>query len=297
MMEPGWWQKKTLEVLELPKTYRGDFLPFTFGFERCSKKKKQITYRKDCYTLHFVLDGKGLLIADTLYELSAGQGFLLLPGEPLRYAPSSRDPWIYLWVEFGGKGAEQILSSFGLSKDSLIIEDVPIEQILALFDLIFFDRVRYGEGDALFLSLTGRLFELFALLSDAKRQKPGSSFRASAKAAYEAKEFIRNHSPNSDFTIQEAASHFGYNPAYFSRLLKRETGMSPSEILAKTRLENAAVLLRHETLTSAQIASACGFANPFYFSREFKRFYGVSPSVFRKTKPATKGKNPDLEGM
>ena len=93
--------------------------------------------------------------------------------------------------------------------------------------------------------------------------------------------FIRNHSSDSSFTIQEAA-HFGYHPAYFGRLLKKEVGMSPSEILAKTRLEKSAVLLRHDTLTVSQIASACGFGNPYYFSREFKRFYGVPPSEYRK---------------
>ncbi|MDY5440947.1 MAG: AraC family transcriptional regulator [Candidatus Enteromonas sp.] len=283
-MEPGWWQKKSLEVLELPKTSEGDLIPYTFGFERCSRKKGRITYRKNCYTFHFVLEGHGSFQTDHSFELGEGNAFLLLPGETFSYGPSPRDPWVYLWVEFGGDKAKEILSSFGFSKESLVLRDVPTEEILALFDLIFFDKTRFGGGDALRYALTGRLYWMFGLLADGKKSPLHPSFRASARAAYEAQEYIRNHSSDSSFTILEAAAHFGYHPAYFSRLLKKEVGMSPSEILARTRLEKSAVLLCHDTLTISQIASACGFGNPYYFSREFKRFYGVPPSSYRKEK-------------
>ena len=59
------------------------------------------------------------------------------------------------------------------------------------------------------------------------------------------------------------------------------TGMSIIPYLRVLRLQKAEELLRHSTLSVAEIADAVGFDNPRYFSRVFSEEKGVSPNNFR----------------
>jgi transcriptional regulator GlxA family with amidase domain len=59
------------------------------------------------------------------------------------------------------------------------------------------------------------------------------------------------------------------------------TGMSVIPYLRALRLQKAEELLKHSTLSVAEVAYAVGFDNPRYFSRVFSEEKGVSPSSFR----------------
>ncbi len=59
------------------------------------------------------------------------------------------------------------------------------------------------------------------------------------------------------------------------------TGMSVTPYLRALRLQKAEELLKHSSLSVAEVAYAVGFDNPQYFSRVFSEEKGVSPSSFR----------------
>lgn len=84
-------------------------------------------------------------------------------------------------------------------------------------------------------------------------------------------------------TVPALAERFGYDPAYFCRKFRRETGMTCGEYLRTLRLEAAALLLRSEReLPVQQLAARCGFEDSNYFSRCFCARYGAPPSRWRK---------------
>lgn len=84
-------------------------------------------------------------------------------------------------------------------------------------------------------------------------------------------------------TVPALAERFGYDPAYFCRKFRRETGMTCGEYLRTLRLEAAALLLRSEReLPVLQLAARCGFEDSNYFSRCFCARYGAPPSRWRK---------------
>lgn len=70
--------------------------------------------------------------------------------------------------------------------------------------------------------------------------------------------------------------------SHFSRLFKKESGMSPSEHITMKRLQMAADFLKNKNEKIYEIADLCGFADPDYFSRSFKKRTGMSPGEFRK---------------
>ena len=82
-------------------------------------------------------------------------------------------------------------------------------------------------------------------------------------------------------TLQQAASHFHYVPAYLSRFIQRHTGKTFLEFLNGIRLERAAEMLRNTTLPIRQISHMVGYSDRSSFDRSFKRQYHMTPRKYR----------------
>lgn len=68
----------------------------------------------------------------------------------------------------------------------------------------------------------------------------------------------------------------GRSQFHFSRIFRREVGVSPYRYVVHLRLRRAVELVRDGKLPLAQIAAATGFADQSHLSRWVKRVHGVS---------------------
>ena len=73
----------------------------------------------------------------------------------------------------------------------------------------------------------------------------------------------------------------GVSPAHLSRSMRMAYGMTPTDLVADLRLEQAASLLAATTDPIAEIATRCGFSSQSYFTRCFTAAHHVSPRTFR----------------
>ena len=80
---------------------------------------------------------------------------------------------------------------------------------------------------------------------------------------------------------QFAALH-GVSAAYVSKLMRRVTGKSCTELLQTRRLTKAADLLSRTNLSVLEICAAVGYSNSSHFYRIFEKEFGCSPSEWRK---------------
>ena len=67
----------------------------------------------------------------------------------------------------------------------------------------------------------------------------------------------------------------------FHATFRRETGDTPADRLAATRLDRAEDLLRETRLSIAEIALAVGFSDQSALTRSFRRRRGTTPAAFR----------------
>ena len=72
-------------------------------------------------------------------------------------------------------------------------------------------------------------------------------------------------------------------PARFVRIIKRIFGITPVQLITKTRIAAGSQALRNPDLTVADIAHQCGFFDHSAFTRAFRSATGVTPSEFRKS--------------
>lgn len=84
-------------------------------------------------------------------------------------------------------------------------------------------------------------------------------------------------------SIKNMAQQMGYSRAYLTRRLKQQWGETPGKVLRKTRLEEAARLLRTSNQKIGEIALRVGFSCSTSFIRSFNQTYGVSPLAYRHT--------------
>lgn len=77
------------------------------------------------------------------------------------------------------------------------------------------------------------------------------------------------------------ARRSGLSPARFARLVKRIFGITPTQLITKTRLAAASRLLRETRHSVAEVAVQCGFYDHSAFTRAFRSTTGVTPSQFR----------------
>lgn len=78
------------------------------------------------------------------------------------------------------------------------------------------------------------------------------------------------------------AKKAGMSPARFARVIKRIHGISPMQLITKTRISAGSRLLLETDASIAEIAMECGFADHSAFTRAFRAVTGMAPSEHRK---------------
>lgn len=84
-----------------------------------------------------------------------------------------------------------------------------------------------------------------------------------------------------DGELSDLANTLGYDLYYLSRIIKKTTGKTYTELLQTKRLNQAAYLLSCTSLSITDIALHVGYHNFSYFYRIFKKYYKVSPRAYR----------------
>lgn len=83
-------------------------------------------------------------------------------------------------------------------------------------------------------------------------------------------------------SLEQIADRFGWSSRQIRRIVRRELGVSPIELVQTRRLLLAKQLLAETSLPMGEVASASGFSSLRRFNDAFSRRYSMPPSRFRK---------------
>ena len=210
--------------------------------------------------IHKVLSGHGTLFArGQVYHLSAGDAFIIMPGEVAKWIADTKDPWSYQWVGFVG----DLSASFDQLPSVFRAPDWMFSHLNA--DIVDPDNnVEY--------LLAGDLMHLYGTLIKPQKQRQDHVQRAV--------EYIRTNFTQ-ELTIQAIADHVGLNRDYFARLFKRKTGKTLQEYITDVRFDEAYRCL-YLNMSVKEAALNSGFKDVSNFSKLFKKRDGVSPKQWKK---------------
>lgn len=157
-----------------------------------------------------------------------------------------------------------------------VAQDVPVQCVMESMVATLVQggaplRVNQAAMTLLFLHLLSRP----ETLSDAL---PGQSDHA---LVWEALREIEEHYAAPSLTQLAQRRHVTLS--YISRLVKRATGRSWTELLQEKRLLKADELLLGTRLTVADVMNLVGYSNSSYFYRLYEQRFGKSPKARRRT--------------
>jgi AraC family transcriptional regulator of adaptative response / methylphosphotriester-DNA alkyltransferase methyltransferase len=84
-------------------------------------------------------------------------------------------------------------------------------------------------------------------------------------------------------TLSDLAEELNISKYHLQRVFKRFSGITPSEQLLNTRMNEAKELLRNKEWTIAEIAKLVGFRSTSHFSSVFQKRMGCAPKEFRES--------------
>ena len=257
---------------------------YQFGKEQCAPAHSFGPTSRNHYLFHYVLSGTGKLMADDSkgqtheYQIRSGQGFMIFPRQINTYVADPVLPWEYVWIEFDGMRAKEVIETAGLTPDHPVYHAT----FKDLRENMMNEMVYIAEhGKESPFHLIGHLYLFVDYLS---RSASSMNISSNGKVRdFYIKEALNDIEQNfqNDICVEEIAAFCGLNRTYFGRIFKETVGRSPQQFLLSYRMSKAAELLKLTVLSISDIGNAVGYPNQLHFSRAFKNVYGVSPREWR----------------
>ncbi len=233
--------------------------PLQFGQEDCAPGHSFGPCIRKYTLIHYVRQGKGTLYkGGKAYPVTAGEAFIILPGEVTTYTADETDPWQYRWIGFDG----ELSGKFAELPAVVSVSDVCFDS---------YDHVIAHAG-VIEYYLAGQLFRLLSELSHGAKHHNHYVRRV--------QDYIKT-SYMRELRVEQIAASLNLDRRYLSRIFKEKTGQTIQEYIIFIRMEEACRLLS-EGYRVNEAARLCGYTDTCNFSKMFKRIYSVSPAFYCK---------------
>jgi len=267
-----------------PHYYFSDLKVFQFGRQQCKPFHSPGTRMNEKFLFHYVISGTGVFIQKMEDEelvshiIEAGQGFLILPNQIASYVADEKNPWQYIWIEFGGIKARDIIMHSGLTLNRPIYTAVDelsknnIEKILLYI---------VNNPEASLYDLMGHFYLFVNALAETNINSKKID-RSSLQDFYVQQiiSFVEeNYQKN--IQVEDIATFCKLDRGHISKIFKNNMGITLREYLVHCRINKACELMKTTTHSLDQISEMVGYSNTFNFSRAFKASTGQAPSQWR----------------
>lgn len=269
-----------LEKYYISRKDNTDLNVYRCGIEECLPDHSWGPGVRDHYIIHLIISGKGrFTVNGHTHILETGQGFLICPGEIVRYKADSTIPWKYSWVGFHGLKAEQILNRAGLSLDNPTFRYYESDFLVESLDEMITEARSQQSSD---LMLSGLLYQFLARLVHRFQYQEPIAYKNPDSTLYVSKavEYIEKNF-SGPLSVSGIANYLKIDRSYLSTLFSRHLGISPRDFIINYRINKACELLGNPLLSIGDVARSVGYEDPHQFSKTFKKEKGISPSHYR----------------
>lgn len=258
--------------------YDAPLLVMSAGQYRFVKMPLYHTHRpqgRDDFQLLYLASGKAeFVVGGVRRRLTAGQAVLYRPHEEQEYWYRLGDGVEVYWVHFTGSEAAALVDELGLACVQTVGEDARFRE---LWDNIIRElRLKRPLADELVAALLREL-----LVRMARRNREAQTDHPRSAMIERAVDEIERRFAE-PLTVAALAAQYNVEVCWFSRLFRRQMGLSPQQYLMSVRLAKARELLGTTECPIGEVARLVGYDNPLYFSRLFSRVCGCSPREYRR---------------
>jgi AraC-like DNA-binding protein len=209
---------------------------------------------------------------------SAGQVFVVNPGEPHTGGPATADGYtyrvLYPRVEYLARVAEDIGTWGGVTFfKGDVLRDPQLAAILSSFHTRLAEEASAARCESLLLKALARL-----ITEHSDPRVTARTIGRERPAVRTACEYIQAHF-DEDVSLSKLAALVSLSPYYFARAFESETGLPPHAYLETVRIRKAREFLDHGD-TAVSAALAAGYVDQSHLTHRFKRFLGITPGQY-----------------
>lgn len=262
-----------MEQMYAVNSYALSSLSFLAGGYKPANQHRWGPGIRDVYALHYIISGRGTLeTRGAVFQIGAGESFIIFPQTEVYYYPDPEDPWEYVWNEFTGEEARRLLAMTKLEEDRPVVGAAP-EELQQFFHIAWNPGVQPFER----LRLDARL----RLLLSCYLEFYPSGEAAPTDYVRMAKTYIERNYWKASLKASEIANAVSIERSYLFRLFKEATGQPVSGYITWFRIQRARELLKSSGLSVQSVAYSIGYHDPLHFSRVFKKATSHSPTAYR----------------
>ncbi len=226
------------------------------------------TYIFECCTK----GGGCVFINGTQVPFTAGQSYVLLPGDTVIHTSDSVTGREGYWCSLGGSSIGAALESIGITSETPFLPPELFHEICGWFAQLS-QQWKCRDTGARFRQLSCA----YGLLGVILKNKPEME---TASLIDKVISLMQAHYPDS-LHIGDIAQQVGLERSYFSRLFREKTGLSPYRYLTRLRMEKACQLLDAQEYSVSEISYMVGL-EPHNFARIFKGEIGKTPKEYQR---------------
>ena len=231
----------------------------------------------DSFELFYVEEGSvELKNHSRTLTASAGQFVLLDCYSPHSYYSS--EGWACYWLHFDGHVARAFYRRIAEAWDSFVFDldqySPAFQHLMGIYEI--FRHSRPVDEAGISSQITSILNAILSCAPQVQKEVPAREAIASAVA------YI-NERFRYPISLQDLSDHAAISPFYFTRVFRRETGVTPHQYIINTRLSNAKFLLRTTDSSVKDIAIQTGWGSESTFCSAFRKYTGTTPSTYRKS--------------
>lgn len=216
--------------------------------------------------------GKGIVVINGRERfLRSGQIALYFPQMEHRYYTTDKN-WDIYWWTMHGMLAPSIAAAFGLNADVYDAGPPPISLFRQLARALR-NPAPYGEAQAVSIAFQLLVRAGFSHVQAGRQTDDDISGIV---------DHINANWNKPTLNIKYLADLMGINRSCLSRRFHKSLGISPSEYIARLRIQNAMSMLTGTKKSVTDTAASCGYLDRHYFARLLKKQLGCSPLRLRK---------------
>lgn len=233
------------------------------------------------FEFHFIISGECILkTKDTVNVLKKNTVLIIPPKTPhliTEYSEDCKKADFRMSVVAEGRG--RAVLPFETDRITMLTERIKTVG----YAEEFLEAIRYSgkNGEVLTKSILALMY--FSILSDigfddsktAKSEVPGVFYD------YVNIEDFLMQSYMYPITLKEVANKTGFTPTHIGRIIKKNYGMSYSDLILTMRMSQAVKLIENGEGV-LEISKKLGYASYNGFALAFKRYYKISPEQMRK---------------
>jgi AraC-like DNA-binding protein len=245
----------------------------------------------DVYEVTLVLDGcLDFTVGEKHHPTRGGMVFITRPGEMHGSIDSTLQPAEWYWAHLrlpergtampglSAEDTEALIEAFAGLSQHLIYGSEALQECFA--QLLAEHRLRRPLAQLAARACCHRL--LVQILRDYERSQSLQSSQEPSRPIRLAIHWLSLHLGNA-VSVTELAEASGLSEGHFRQRFHQEMGISPSDFIARRRVQKAKALLRSSELSITDIAFQLGFQSSPYFAAVFKKLTGQTPSQFRES--------------